>query len=70
MSLYLDASALVKRYIAEPGTSEVAKVIATSEIAGTSIISRTETVAALTKAVRTGTLTRAEASLGGADLSQ
>jgi len=62
MILYLDASALVKRYIAEPGASEVAEAIATAEVVGTSLISRAETAAALAKAVRVGTLTRQEAS--------
>jgi len=56
--LYLDASALVKRYVAEPGTSQVAEAIAGAEVAGTSLISRAETAAALAKAVRVGTLTR------------
>ena len=52
MILYLDASALVKRYIEEPGTPEVEEAIAEAEIVGTSIISRAETSAALAKAVR------------------
>jgi len=62
MILYLDASALVKRYVAEPGASEVAEAIATAEIVGTSLISRAETAAALAKAVRVETLTQQEAS--------
>ena len=61
MILYLDASALVKRYVAEPGSPEVAEAIAQAEIVGTSIISRAETSAALSKAVRTRTLLREEA---------
>ncbi len=62
MILYLDASALVKRYVAEPGSREVAEAIATAEAVGTSLISRAETAAALAKAVRVGTLTREEAA--------
>lgn len=62
MILYLDASALVKRYIAEPGTAEVAEAIAGAEVVGTSLISRAETAAALGKAVRVGALTREEAA--------
>jgi predicted nucleic acid-binding protein len=61
MILYLDASALVKRYIAEPGASDIAQAIATAEIVGTSLITRAETSAALAKAVRVGTLTNQEA---------
>lgn len=56
MILYLDASALVKRYIAEPGTAEVTQAIKNAEAVGTSIISRAETIAALAKAIRIGTL--------------
>jgi predicted nucleic acid-binding protein len=62
MILYLDTSALIKRYIAEPGTHEVSEAIATAEIVGTSLISRAETAAALAKAVRMGALTRREAN--------
>jgi predicted nucleic acid-binding protein len=60
--LYLDASALVKRYVAERGTREVAEAIASAEVVGTSLITRAETAAALAKAVRVGALTRDEAA--------
>jgi predicted nucleic acid-binding protein len=62
MILYLDASALVKRYVAERGTREVAEAIAQAEVVGTSLLSRAETAAALAKAVRVGALTRQEAA--------
>ncbi len=62
MILYLDASALVKRYIAELGTPEVAAATAAADAVGTSIISRGETAAALAKAVRMQTLSQAEAA--------
>lgn len=62
MILYLDVSALVKRYVAEPGTAEVARAITDAEVVGTSLISRAETVAALAKAVRVGALTQEAAS--------
>ena len=62
MILYLDASALVKRYVAEPGSPEVAQVIARAEAVGSSPICRAETAAALAKAIRTKTLTRDEAA--------
>ena len=56
MILYLDSSALVKRYISEVGSDAVADAIAQAEIVGTSLISRAETVAALAKAARLGVL--------------
>ncbi|RME59955.1 MAG: PIN domain-containing protein [Caldilineae bacterium] len=57
MILYVDASALVKRYIQEPGTREVLAAMAEAAVVGTCIISRVETAAALAKAVRMGALT-------------
>jgi predicted nucleic acid-binding protein len=61
MILYLDASALVKRYVAEPGATEVSEAISTAEMTGTALISRAEVAAALAKAVRVDALTREEA---------
>jgi predicted nucleic acid-binding protein len=61
MNCYLDSSALVKRYLVEPGASEVIRVIADADKVGTVAISRAEVVAALAKATRFGTLLREEA---------
>jgi len=52
MILYLDASALVKRYVTEPGSSEVSEAINRAEMAGTALVSRAEVAAALAKAAR------------------
>ena len=38
MILYLDASALVKRYVAELGSTEVNEAIAGAEVIGTAIV--------------------------------
>jgi predicted nucleic acid-binding protein len=59
--LYLDASALVKRYVIEAGSADVNEAIASAELAGTSIITRAEVAAALAKAVRIGALSHEEA---------
>ena len=56
MILYLDASALVKRYVAERGSREVITLTAASEAIATSLISRAEVSAALARAVRFGVL--------------
>jgi predicted nucleic acid-binding protein len=61
MIVYLDASALVKRYVGETGSPEVHALLATVAIAGTSVISRAEVAAALAKSVRVGVLTRNKA---------
>lgn len=56
MILYLDTSALVKRYVAEPGSAEVAQAILLAEVSGTSLITRAEMAAALAKSVRMNVL--------------
>jgi uncharacterized protein len=54
--VYLDASALVKRYVAETGSRELAALTATAEALATSLVSRAEVAAALARAVRLGIL--------------
>jgi predicted nucleic acid-binding protein len=49
---YLDASALVKRYIVERGSRETIALTADSEMTATSVVSRAEVAAALAKALR------------------
>lgn len=61
MILYLDASALVKHYVDEPGSTEVNEAISQAEMVSTALISRAEVAAALAKAVRTGALTQGDA---------
>jgi predicted nucleic acid-binding protein len=52
--VYLDASALVKRYVAERGSRETLELSATADVVATSLVSRAEVAAALAKAVRLG----------------
>jgi len=52
VTAYLDASALVKRYLVEPRSQETIALTAESEMVATSIVSRAEVAAALAKAVR------------------
>jgi len=61
MILYLDASALVKRYVLEAGTAGVETLLATADVAGTSLISRAEVSAAICKAARMGIVDRRKA---------
>jgi len=60
MILYLDAGALVKRYIAEAGSQDVNAWIAATESLATSLITRTEVAAALTRAQRMKLITGEE----------
>jgi predicted nucleic acid-binding protein len=59
--LYLDASAAVKRYVAEQGSAEVRQVIATATVVGMVVLGRVEIAAALAEAVRTRALSAPEA---------
>jgi predicted nucleic acid-binding protein len=61
MILYLDSSALVKRYLTEARSAEVERVIVTAEQIGTAIITRAEVSAAIAKAVRMKWVEREEA---------
>lgn len=50
--LYVDTSALVKCYIAEDGSDDVIALMADAAAVATSLVTRTEVAAALSKAVR------------------
>jgi uncharacterized protein len=52
MILYLDSSAIVKKYVIEPGSEEVEKARSRASAVGTAVINRVEVVAALAKAAR------------------
>jgi predicted nucleic acid-binding protein len=55
--LYLDTSAIVKKYVLEKGSDEVIRAIANAQAAGTARIAKVEVAAAFGKAVRMGLLT-------------
>ena len=52
MILYLDTSALVKRYVIETGSKEVNILIEQAETVGSAMLTRVEMASALAKAVR------------------
>ena len=54
MIVYVDASALVKRYVAERGSRETRELSTKADVVATSLITRAEVAAALAKAVRLG----------------
>lgn len=62
MIAYLDASALVKRYVAEAGSQDVEALIVAASAAGTGVVSRAEVAAALARAARMGLVTREAAA--------
>jgi uncharacterized protein len=49
MNLYLDTSALIKRYIHEPGTEDVRAWIHSADVMSTSLLTRAEAAAGLTR---------------------
>jgi predicted nucleic acid-binding protein len=56
MIAYLDASALVKRYVRERGSDETIALSTKSDVAATSLVSRAEVAAAFARAARHGLL--------------
>jgi predicted nucleic acid-binding protein len=58
--VYFDASALVKHYVAEEGSTEVEELLAGGSLAGTSVLSRAEVSAAIARACGAGVLAEAE----------
>ena len=62
--LYLDTSALVKKYFDEPRSAEVRDCVSSHTPVATSVITRMESAAAFAKAVRLGTLTEGVAKAG------
>lgn len=62
MIAYLDASALVKRYVTEAGSPEVEALIGGAQATGTAVVSRAEVAAALAKAARMGLVSREAAA--------
>lgn len=63
MNLYLDASALVKNYVDEPGSAQLRLAMRQATLLGTHLISRVEVAVAFAKAVRTKALPAGEAVL-------
>jgi predicted nucleic acid-binding protein len=59
--VYLDASALVKRYVAEIGSEAVYRLIGETKVIGTSLITRAEVAAAIARGTRLGLLATEEA---------
>ncbi len=57
MNLYLDSSALAKRYVEESGSENVLNWMDLADTIGTGLITRAEVVAAIIRATRTNRLT-------------
>jgi predicted nucleic acid-binding protein len=62
MIIYVDASALVKSYVAEEGSPAVERLLLEASRVGTSLVSRAEVSAAMARAARAGGLAEQEAA--------
>jgi predicted nucleic acid-binding protein len=60
--LYVDSSALVKRYVMEPGSKELVSLLGEASLVGTASITRAEIAAALARAGRRSRLTPEDAT--------
>jgi predicted nucleic acid-binding protein len=60
MILYLDSSAIVKKYVEETGSVLIRDAVEQAEIVGTAVISRVEVIAALRKAIRSDVIAEAD----------
>ena len=58
MNLYLDTSALTKRYINEPGTDDVRAWIRAAAVIATALLTRAEIAAGLTRLHHRGVITQ------------
>ena len=67
MILYLDTSALVKRYVVETSSQEVIALIEQAEIVGAVVLTRVEMAATLAKAVRQGWVEQKDAEVAWHD---
>jgi predicted nucleic acid-binding protein len=54
----VDTSALIKRYLAEAGTSEVLELLSRASLSGTAAITRAETAGVFSRALSRGLLTQ------------
>ncbi len=52
MIVYLDASAIVKLYVEEPGSPDVARMVEMANVVGTALVTMVEVYAALARAAR------------------
>ncbi|MEW6368139.1 MAG: type II toxin-antitoxin system VapC family toxin [Acidobacteriota bacterium] len=68
MILYVDSSALVKRYTEETHSKRVRELVRRARSVGTAEITQVEVIAAFKEAERMGTLNAAEASRARRDL--
>ena len=56
MTVYVDASALVKRYVSEVGSADVVALTSGAAAVATAVVTRAEVAAAFARAVRVGVL--------------
>jgi predicted nucleic acid-binding protein len=61
MMVYADTSAIIKKYVDEPGSNEVRDLILRTPVIATCVVSRAEAAAAFARAARIGSLSPPDA---------
>lgn len=64
MNVYWDTSALIKRYVAETGSSDVVKLLGQSRLSGTVVITRAEIAGVFSRALARGRITEPQLKEG------
>lgn len=67
MIIYIDTSALVKRFVEETGTNEVNQLISSADIVGSSLLTQVEVLSAIGKASRMRWINKASAEIAMQD---
>jgi len=70
LNVFLDSSALAKRYVEEPGSDRVEEILSSASSLGVSVISLPEVVSALCRRRREGKLSRQQYSKAKQALSE
>ena len=70
MNVYWDTSALIKRYLAEAGTSEVLGLLAQASLSGTVVATRAEVAGIFSRALSKGRVTEEEVRRGMREFRQ
>ena len=70
MNVYWDTSALIKRYLAEPGTSEVLDLLGEASLSATVVGTRAEVAGVFSKAFSKGRLTEEQVKHGMREFRQ
>ncbi len=70
MNVYWDTSALIKRYLSEPGTAEVLDLLGKASLSGTVVVTRAEVAGVFSRAFSKSRLTQEQVRRGMREFRQ